>query len=516
MKLKQIAGLTKTKINLRIVILRRITILLILLSLMSSSLLSQTAIRVGSKHFNEGYILSEIISQLLESNGYKVERNFNLGGTKICFDALTNGSIDIYPEYTGTISEEILKLDKPAAFQELSDELRKRYDLEISTPYGFNNTYALVITKETTDKYGFKKISDLKEHPELNAALSYEFLKRKDGWDNLAAAYGLKFKPVGIEHGLAYQALNEKKIDITDAYSTDGEIVKYGLVMLEDDKHFFPEYDALSIYKSSLDPKAKKILERLQHTISDSEMQAMNSKVLFEGKTFADVASTFLKSRNLINANTEINDSGMYGEILQKTLEHLKITFIALILSIIVAVPLGMVLYIYSSVSKPILYFAGLLQTIPSIALLAFMIPLFGIGIVPAVWALFLYALLPILRNTAIGLYSVDPLLKKVATGMGLTTWQKLKYIELPLSAPTILAGIKTAAVINIGTATLAAFIGAGGLGDFIVTGLALNNTKLILEGAIPAALLAIAVEFMFELVEKFFIPKHLLQKLEK
>jgi osmoprotectant transport system permease protein len=142
------------------------------------------------------------------------------------------------------------------------------------------------------------------------------------------------------------------------------------------------------------------------------------------------------------------------------------------------------------------------------------MIPLFGIGVVPAIIALFLYALLPILRNTVTALFSIDPLLKKVAMGIGLTRWQRLRLVELPLSTPTIFAGIKTAAVISIGTATLAAFIGAGGLGEFIVTGLALNNTGMILKGAIPAALLAILVEFIFEAAERLFVPMHLQQKI--
>src|SRR5258706_354950 len=310
-------------------------------------------------------------------------------------------------------------------------------------------------------------------------AHSYEFLKRKDGWESLAAAYGLANKPVGIEHGLAYQALDDKKIELTDAYSTYGEINKYGLVTLEDDRSFFPKYFAVSFYRSALDEKVKNIVSSLKGKISEPEMQAMNSKVLYEKKSFAEVASEFLKSKNLIKKDDLLNQrESVHVEILKKTLEHIKITLIALLLALVVAIPLGIFLYIYSGVSKPVLYLAGLLQTIPSIALLAIMIPLFGIGIVPAVIALFLYALLPILRNTAAGLFSVDPLLRKVATGMGLTTWQKLKYIELPLALPTIFAGIKTAAVINIGTATLAAFIGAGGLGEFIVTGLALNNTE--------------------------------------
>ncbi len=482
----------------------------------SYSLNAQQTIRVGAKHFNEGYILSEIISQMLENGGYKVERNFSLGGTKVCFDALNNKAIDVYPEYSGTITEEILKLDKPIQIQDLNNKLKNDFKLEISEPYGFNNSYAFVVTKEISDRYGLKKISDLQNHPELKIAVSYEFLKRKDGWENLANAYGLKNNPVGIEHGLAYQALDEKKIELTDAYSTDGEINKYGLVTLEDDKNFFPKYYAVSFYRTELEPKVKEILNRLKNQINENEMQAMNSKVLYEKKSFAEVANEFLKNKNLISGDTKTGNNSIYSEILSKTLEHLKLTFIALLIALIIAIPLGIFVYIFSSVSKPVLYIVGLLQTIPSIALLAFMIPLFGIGVVPAIIALFLYALLPILRNTASGLFSVDPLLKKVAKGMGLTTWQRLRYVEIPLAMPAIFAGIKTAAVINIGTATLAAFIGAGGLGEFIVTGLALNNTELILRGAIPAALLAILVEFLFDVLEKIYVPKHLHQKTGK
>jgi len=215
----------------------------------------------------------------------------------------------------------------------------------------------------------------------------------------------------------------------------------------------------------------------------------------------------------LIGGGVEYKKTSAADEIFQKTLRHLQITFISLLLAILIAFPVGVLLSAIPAISKPVLYIAGLLQTIPSIALLAIMIPLFGIGIVPAVAALFLYALLPILRNTVTGIYSVDPVIKKVASGMGLTTWQKLKYVEIPMAMPAIFAGVKTAAVINIGTATLAAFIGAGGLGEFIVTGLALNDTSLILKGAIPAACLAILVEFLFEIIEQLLIPKHLKQK---
>lgn len=485
-------------------------ILLILLT--SCSIYAQT-IRVGAKHFNESYILAEVIAQLLESNGFKVEKNYNLGGTLVCFESLKNNQIDVYPEYTGTISEAILKLtDKPGIF-DLNEKLKKEHGLEISGSFGFNNTYAFAVKKKTAEKYDLVNISDLKAHPEIKAAMSYEFIKRKDGWENLAELYNININPVGIDHGLAYQSLDEGKIELTDVYSTDGEISKYDLVILNDDKKYFPQYMGVPFMRQAIDPKAKELIRLLGNTISDSLMSAMNSKVLYENKSFGEVANEFLKTNNLIGSGVEYKKTSAADEILQKTLRHLQITFISLILAILIAFPVGVSLSAVPVISKPVLYIAGLLQTIPSIALLAIMIPLFGIGIVPAVAALFLYALLPILRNTVTGIYSVDPVIKKVASGMGLTTWLRLRYIEIPMAMPAIFAGIKTAAVINIGTATLAAFIGAGGLGEFIVTGLALNDTSLILKGAIPAACLAILVEFLFEIFEQLLIPKHLKQK---
>lgn len=483
----------------------------LLLLLFSSMIFSQT-IRVGAKHFNESYILAEIISQLLESNGYKVERNFNLGGTLVCFESLKNNQIDVYPEYTGTISEAILKLETKTGVFELNEKLKKEYGLEISGSFGFNNTYAFALKKKTAEKYKLKNISDLKAHPDIKAAMSYEFIKRKDGWENLAELYHINIKPVGIDHGLAYQSLDDEKIELTDVYSTDGEISKYDLVILNDDKNYFPSYMGVPFMREAMDTKAKDLIRQLANTINDSLMRAMNSRVLYENKTFGEVANEFLKANKFIGQQTEYKKTSAADEIMQKTLRHLQITFISLLIAILVAFPIGVFLSAFPLLSKPVLYVTGLLQTIPSIALLAVMIPLFGIGIVPAVVALFLYALLPILRNTTIGIYSVDPVIKKVASGMGLTSWQKLRYVEIPMAMPSIFAGIKTAAVINIGTATLAAFIGAGGLGEFIVTGLALNDTSLILKGAIPAALLAILVEFIFEILEQIFIPKHLKQ----
>jgi osmoprotectant transport system permease protein len=470
---------------------------------------SKELIRVGAKHFNEGYILSEMIAIMLEDAGFRVERRFNLGGTAVSFEALRNRAIDVYPEYSGTISSEILKLNERLTIDDINALVKAKFDLEISKPYGFNNTYALVMTAGQTEALNVNRISDLQKHPALSVGLSYEFLKRQDGWEPLSSFYGLPHNAVGLEHGLAYQALLENRIDITDAYSTDGEIKRYDLTVLKDDKDFFPDYHAVSFYSASLPEEAKAIMDKLTASISEEEMQSLNALALFEKRSHAEIARTFLEGKKLIR-NKPHAGFGYWAEIADKTLTHLKLTLLALLAAIMVALPLGIFIYKHPSFSNGILYFTGILQTIPSIALLALMIPLFGIGIVPALVALFLYALLPILRNTVIGLFTVDPELKKVASAIGLNDRKKLGMVELPLAMPTIIAGIRTAAVINVGTATLAAFIGAGGLGEFIVTGLALNNTGLILKGAIPAALLAILIELIFEGFESMFIPKHL------
>ena len=466
------------------------------------------AIQVGSKNFTEGYILAEICAQLLEENGYTVERRFGLGGTLVCYEALINGDIDLYPEYTGTITQAILKLDKAPPEAELRERLRA-IGLDMLEPLGFDNTYAIALRRERASALGLVSIGDLARHPELRLAFSHEFNERHDGWPGLQQTYGLPHTPAGIEHGLAYQAIDGGRIDVTDVYSTDGDIERYDLVLLEDDLGYFPRYLAVPLVRDGLDARLKRALSRLEGTIDESRMRALNAAVLLDGKTFAQVASEFLLGAALV-ANAGKKENRRVTLLVSRTLRHLQLTLIALIIAILVAVPVGILVYRNPRVAGPVIYVAGALQTIPSIALLAFMIPLFGIGVIPAIVALFLYALLPILRNTSTALFSVDPIIRKVGEGMGLSVVQRLRYVELPLAAPTILAGVKTAAVINIGTATLAAFIGAGGLGEPIVTGLALGDTRLILEGAIPAAALALLTEWVFEGIERVLVPAHL------
>ena len=480
-------------------------LLLMLLNLSSLTCLYSQPIRVGSKHFTEGYLLSEMIALLLEQKGFQVERRFHLGGTMVCFSALQQNEIDLYPEYTGTISAEVLKQPGNVPIDSIRNLLRKQ-GFSISAPYGFENTYALVMKRPQALKLNIKSISDLVSHPTMRMGLSYEFLKRQDGWENLATAYGLEQATFGLEHGLAYAALRADKMDVTDAYSTDGEISFYDLLTLADDKHYFPDYQAVTLYRQNVSSEAIQVTNQLVGRISEGEIQALNAEVLLKKRRYEEVASEFLKRKGLIDSS---RTNSLSRDIFVKTLTHLQLTLIALLLSVAVAIPLSILIYWNDRLAPAVIYAAGLLQTIPSIALLAVLIPITGIGVLPAVIALFLYGILPILRNTVTGLRSVDPALKKVADGLGMTALQKLRYVEFPLATPAILSGIRTAAVINIGTATLAAFIGAGGLGEFIVTGLALNNYSLILTGALPAAALAILMELLFEVIQRLVIPKY-------
>ena len=462
---------------------------------------------VASKNFNESYILGEIVAQLLEADGYEVERRFGLGGTLICYEALISGEIDVYVEYTGTLSQAILKQETNPGVEGLNALMAER-GLELLSPFGFNNTYAMALRRELAEARGLTQVSQLVAQADLEIVVSHEFLERKDGWPGLSRVYGFDLSPVGIEHALAYQALVDGTIDVTDAYSTDGELVRYDLAVLEDDRAFFPPYLAVPLVRRDLVPGAKARLRVIADTLDDAGMQALNAAVLFEGDDFATVAARYLDGIGIEGSGKA--RAGFWQQLRKNTVRHLMLTAIALGMATLAGVAMALSVFRVAWLSRVVLYVAGLMQTVPSIALLALMIPLFGIGVVPAIVALFLYSLLPILRNTVTALVTVDPVLRRVALSMGLKSNEALRYVFVPLAMPSMLAGIRTAAVICIGTATLAAFIGAGGLGDPIVTGLALNDPKLILQGAIPAAILAIVTEVLFEGVERALVPKHL------
>jgi osmoprotectant transport system permease protein len=456
-------------------------------------------LRVGSKNFNEGYLLSEILAQLLEVHGFAVDRQFGLGGTLICYQALKNDEIDVYVEYTGTLSQAILNLTGNPDRATLN-RLLEPQGLMLLQGFGFNNTYAIAVKESLAEQRNLVSIADLASAPNLRVVLSHEFLERQDGWPGLSAAYGLTQQVRGIEHGLAYKAIDDGAIDVTDAYSTDGELFRYQLRVLEDERGYFPDYLAAPLVRLDMHAEAVAVLAKLVNKIDATKMQTLNARVVFEGADRVQVAADFLRSLGYASQSTA---NSLWRDLARNTLRHLQLTGFALLLAIVVGVGLSLVTYRRRRLAEAVIYLCGLLQTIPSIALLALMIPVFGIGFTPAVVALFLYSLLPILRNAVTALTHIEPTLLKVATAIGLSERERLRYVMLPLSMPAIFAGIKTAAVISIGTATLAAFIGAGGLGDPIVVGLSLDDVNLILQGAIPAACLAILTELLFSYIER-------------
>jgi osmoprotectant transport system permease protein len=482
-------------------------------------------LNVGSKRFTESYILGEIVKQTAEAAGEtQVVHQQGLGNTAIVLNALTSGNIDVYVEYTGTIAKEILKLDTVPPLAELDAALAPM-GLSVAVPLGFNNTYALAMRGDDARSKGISRLSDLAAHPELRLGLSQEFIGRADGWPGLKQTYGLPFAtPRGLDHGLAYEAIAQKQVDVIDIYSTDAKIDKYGLTVLADDRHYFPPYEAVLLYRSDLPqrlPRTWQALTRLAGSIDDASMRRMNAAAELDGKDFASIAAAFVAQRAGREAKPgaatqRSTPDGFWRKLFaadfgRLTLEHLGLVFVSLAASIVVGIPLGIVAARHPAIEGAVLGATGVVQTIPSLALLAILIPLTGrIGVVPAFIALALYALLPIVRNTHAALAQIPRGMKEAALSLGMRNGTVLRQIELPLAAPTIMAGIKTSAVINVGTATIAAFIGAGGYGERIVTGLALNDHAMLLAGAFPAAALALLIEGAFRVGERWVIPEGL------
>jgi osmoprotectant transport system permease protein len=465
-------------------------------------------LKVGSKRFTESYILGEILRETVVRAGTPAEHRPGLGNTGIVFAALKGGAIDVYPEYAGTIAREILKLDGAVPLDEINRRLAPM-GFGVAAPLGFNNTYALAMREEQAAQLGIRTISDLARHPSLRLGLTQEFIGRADGWPGLKATYGLPFDtPTGIDHGLAYDALASGKIDVKDSYSTDAKIERFGLRVLEDDRGYFPKYDAVLLYRLDLPqrfPAAWQALAGLEGKIDARRMIRLNAAAELEGRSFEQAAALFFEPPRKSVAMQRTLLGALFGpDFWRLTREHLVLVAVSLAAAVLIGVPLGVLAAKVRAAGQPILAAVGVIQTIPSLALLAFLIAALGrIGTVPALVALFLYALLPIVRNTHAGIEGIRPGMREAALALGLRTRDRMLSVELPLATPTILAGVKTSAVINVGTATIAAFIGAGGYGERIVQGLALNDHTILIAGALPAAALALLVQGAFELAER-------------
>jgi osmoprotectant transport system permease protein len=491
---------------------------------------------VASKPFGESFLLAEMFAQILEAHHIAVDRKPGLGATEVAFAALRSGAIDVYPEYTGTglvaILHEPPMSDPRAVFARVSVQFWDRFGVMWLSPLGFENTYAIAVTKTTAKKHNLRTLSDLaRAAPSLSAGLTPDFIGRADGLPALKKTYGMTFASVKpLSQALKYQALANGSVDVIDGYSTDGLIKRYDLVILEDDRHVFPAYEAAAIVSARLRknrPDAIRALAELNGRLNVSQMRALNARIEVDHEPVARVAHGALVAMGLANVGVKgplvsepplTNSFGDYlaehrSELTSQFIRHVMLVLVALIAGIIVAVPLGLLLERSRGSAETVIRSVGVLQTIPSIALLAFMIPLFGIGVWPALVALWLYSLYPILRATYTGVRDADPPAVHAAHALGMTGWQLLRYVRLPLATPVIMSGIRTATVITVGTAKLAAFVGAGGLGEPIATGLALADNRMILSGALPAAALALVADGLLALVERAVTPVHLSRK---
>lgn len=486
----------------------RALVLLAVLCLAPAPGAAAVAVTVGSKKFTESVILGEMVATLAREAGAKVSHRRELGGTRVLWSALLRGDIDVYPEYTGTLRAEILAREGIADDSALRTALAGR-GIGMSAPLGFNNTYAIGMLESEASALRIETISDLRNHPDLVFGFGNEFMDRGDGWPALKASYGLTASNVrGLDHDLAYRGLVAGDIDVMDLYATDAEIGYYAIKVLKDDRAHFPVYDAVLIYRQDLAQRAPGVvraISRLAGRIDERTMAGLNANVKMGGASERQVAGKFLGAT--FGTDAPAPEKSPLQRFWRTTLEHLTLVGISLAAAIAVAIPLGIAAYLRPGLGHVVLAVVGIIQTMPTLALLVFMIPLLGIGAVPAMMALFLYSLLPITRNVHAGLTGIAEPIHRSALALGLDTSDRLFRIELPLAAPMILAGIKTAAVINVGTATLGALIGAGGYGQPILTGIRLDDVGLILEGAVPAAGLALLVQYGFEWCERLITP---------
>ncbi len=512
---------------------------------MSRAPVQTDPIVVASKPFAESYLLAEAFAQLLESHGYTVDRRPGFASTELVFQALLRGDVDVYPEYTGTglaaVLGEAADGGAAAVFRRVSDEFLARWGVRWLPPLGFENTYAIAMRRAAADSLGLSTLSALADAaPGLAGGFSPDFMGRPDGLDGLSDAYGIEFRETrSLLQAVKYQALAEGAVDVIDGYSTDGAISRYDLAVLADDRGFFPPYDAATLVSRAFyddRPDAVLALSRMAGRIDVDAVRRANERIEVQGAAIAEAAAALLVEAGLSEAGAgQVGTGGdrspqagarppdagtesvllalpehMWTErtaLARQTARHLLLVILSLGAAILAALPAGVALERRRSISETVIRGAGLLQTIPGIALLAFMIPIFGIGAAPAVVALFLYSLLPILRNTYTGIVEAAPDAVSAGRALGMTEAQLLTRIRLPLAAPVIMAGIRTAAVINVGTATLAAFVGAGGLGDPIVAGLALSDPVMILSGAVPAAILALLVDWGLARAESSVAP---------
>lgn len=471
---------------------------------------SDDLVVVGSKAFTESYVLGEVAAQVAEEVVHGgVRRRLGMGSTGVLFAALKAGAIDLYPEYTGTLAAEIIKRPELTDDGELAAALGEA-GFVMSGPLGFDNAYALAVRRDFAEAHALTRISDLQAlWPGLKAVFSYEFAERPDGLRQMARAYGLPLAPEqahSMDHSLAFAAIAEGTFDVIEVYSTDAKVAKYGLSVLHDDLHVFPTYRAVWVARAEFvaqQPAVWRALAAIEGRVSAAQMAAMNRDVELAGLPIAQVARSFVGLPAAAGPQ-------WLGELLRRTREHLALVGISVLFAAVLGIALGVVAVYFRRAGQAIFLLTAVVQTIPSLALLCFLIPVFGVGERPAVVALCLYSLMPVIANTAAAIEGIDPGHLENAYAYGLSRLQTLYLVVLPLASPTILVGIKTATLVAIGTATLAALVGAGGYGAPIVAGLAINDMPTILSGAVPAAGMALCAHGLFAWLAGVVIPQAL------
>ncbi|MDX2015868.1 MAG: glycine betaine ABC transporter substrate-binding protein [Myxococcaceae bacterium] len=469
---------------------------------------------IGSKMDVEGQVLGELFAQVIEATGEAtVERRFAMGGTAIVFAALDSGAIDLFPEYSGTLAHVVLRDPTASDFDDIKRRTEARGYL-VGPALGFNNTYGLGLKRETARRLGVTRVSELVRHAGLRAGFSPEFFAGAFGWPAVQRRYGLTAEARSMDHVIAYTAMAEGEIDLTDVYTTDAVIAQQDLVVLEDDQHVFSRYEGLALAKADFAtrfPKSWAALQVLAGQLTDEKMIELNGRAQLRREPASIIARDVLVGFSLgVHQPVPATRPSTERRWWALTVEHLSLVGVSLLASLLVGLPLGILAARRRWLRQLVVGAAGVLQTVPAIALLCFLIPAFGVGRGAALAALFLYGLLPIVRGVVTGVESIDPALLEVATVLGLPPLQRLVRIELPLASVAILNGVQLSAVTGVGTATIAALIGAGGYGSLIITGLSLNDLSLVMAGAAPSAVMALAMSLGLDLVTRFVVPRGL------
>ncbi len=428
----------------------------------------------------------------------------------MALSSLAAGVIDVFPEYSGTLSRTVLELPELVNYADIVARMAE-LGYAVSPSLGFNNTYAIGMQRARATALGIKTISGLKAHPELRGAFTPEFTSGDFGWPGLRARYALPQTDVrSMDHRVAYEAVASGAVDMTDAYTTDAAVAHLDLVTLTDDLAFFDRYEGLALAKSSFitkAPQAWAALVALGGALDETRMMALNKRIEVDGADAHAVASAFLATRSSAQTATAKDAATqattvsptLAARVLQLSVQHLVLVLASTAVAVLIGLPLGVLAARRRRARVLILQVAGVLQTVPSVALLCLLIPLLGIGWLPAFVAMVLYGLFPIVRSVVTGISSIEPALVDAMMLLAVPPRQRLWRLELPLARAHIHNGVTVCVVTAVGTATLAALIGGGGLGALLIEGLALFNTKLIVAGAVPAAALAFGLQALMD-----------------